>query len=131
MKTLLKMSLLAVGLATAASSLVNAAEVAPAAAPAGKHPHRHAALAHRKMVRHHVAKQLGLSAEQTATLKADRAKTHDAVKAIRADASLTPEQKKAKLRDTVKSARTEMRSVLTPDQQTQLKQLRSRGRRQR
>ena len=126
MKTLLKMSLLAVGLAAAAASLVNAAEVAPAAAPTGKHAHRHAALAHRQLARHRIAKRLGLSAEQAATLKADRAKTRAAVQAIRADASLTPEQKKAKLRDTVKSARTEMRGVLTADQQAQVQQLRAR-----
>ena len=124
MKTLTKLSLLAAALA-ASLSFVQAADpvltVAPATdkpALAGKHPRLHA-LAQRRVVRQRIAKRLGLSADQVAQLKTERAKTVAAVRALRADTTLAPEQKKAKVRETLKAARAEMRGVLTPAQQQQ------------
>ena len=127
MKTLTKLSLLAAALA-ASLSFVQAADPALTAAPAtdkpalaGKHPRLHA-LAQRRVVRQRIAKRLGLSADQVAQLKTERAKTVAAVRALRAlraDTTLAPEQKKAKVRETLKAARAEMRGVFTPAQQQQ------------
>lgn len=139
MKTLLKLPLLAAGLFAAAASpflhaaVTNATPATPAApdataaAPgiAAKHPRLHAMLLRRQAVRQRVAKKLGLSADQISQLKAERAKIATTVKGIRADASLTPEQKKAKVRETLQSARTAMRGVLTPEQQAKAKELRA------
>lgn len=131
MKTLAKITLLAAGLAAAAVTVpvLHAADAsgnnsATTGAPADKHPRLHA-LMRRPAVRQHLAQRLGLSADQVSQLKATRASTAAAVKAIRADASLTPEQKKAKTRETLAVARTQMRGVLTADQQAKLKQMRA------
>jgi len=123
MKTLLKLTLLAAGLA-AALPLLQAADPAPAPAT-GKHPHLRA-LVKRRAVRQRIAQRLGLSPDQVTQLKSARAKTATAIKAIRTDNNLTAEQKKTQVRDALKAARTEMRGVLTPDQQAKLRQFRAR-----
>lgn len=125
MKTLLKFTLLTAGLA-AAFPLLHAADPAPAApvpAPAANHPRLRALMQRRAAIRQRIAQRLGLSADQVAQLKSARAKTVAAVKAVRADSGLTPEQKKTKVRETVQAARTEMRGVLTPEQQKQLRKI--------
>jgi len=124
MKTLTRITLLAVGLGAAALPVLRAVDAKPA--HAAKHPRLHALLAHRQDIRQRIAKRLDLSADQISQLKAERAKTAAAVKAIRADKNLSPEQKKTSVRDALKAARTEMRSVLTTDQQAKLRQLRAR-----
>ena len=141
MKNLLKLPFLAAGLLAAASPFVYAATnaspaaadastTAPAAAPAhpflAKHPGLRALLKRHQAIRQRVAKKLGLTDEQKNQLKAGRAKTAEAVKGIRVDASLTHDQKKAKIRSTVQTARTEARGVHTPEQQNQLKEMRAR-----
>lgn len=136
MKTLLKITVLATGIFAALSTMNAAvtdtsapATAAPATAPA--HPGRRALMMHRAMIRHHIAKKLGLSADQKTQLKTARANTAAAVKAIRADASLTPEQKKAKVHEAIQSARAQMRTVLTPDQQAKLDAVRAKIRKHR
>ena len=131
MKSLLKVTLLTTGILAGLLPTVNAqtttTTTAPATttSPAPAHPGRKALLMRRAMIRHHIAKKLGLTPDQIAQLKTTRANTHAAIKAIRANASLTPDQKKAQIRETVKTARTQMRAVLTPDQQAKLQQLRA------
>ena len=120
MKTLAKIILVAAGVAVAIP-VTNAANSVAATA---KHP-RVRALLVRKAVRQHIAHRLSLSSDQIAQLKADRTKTIAAVKAIRADASLTADQKKAKAHEAIKAARTEMRGVLTADQQAKLEKIRA------
>ena len=116
MKTLAKLTLLAAGLAVSALPLIRAeAPVANQERPAGHHPYLRA-MAQRQEMRKRIAHRLGLSADQIAKLKASRLETATAIKAIRADASLTPAQKKAKARETLQGTRVAMRSVLTPDQ---------------
>jgi hypothetical protein len=131
MKTLTKLTLFTAGLAVAALPLINAADTdttAPAPAGkhalAGKHP-RLRALMRRKAVRQRIAQKLNLSVDQIAQLKASRASTVAAVKAIRADSSLTPDQKKAKVRETVQAARANMKGVLNADQQAKMGKLRA------
>ena len=123
MKALIKISVLAATLAAFAIPSTYAADAAPAPAPAAKHPGM-GPLQRRAAIRRQVLHRLKLSEDQKAQLKAGQAKTRDAVKAVRADTSLTPEQKKAKVRETLQTARAEMRSVLTPDQQAKLDRIR-------
>ena len=122
MKTFLKLTLLSVGF-VAAFPVLHAADPAPAATPAHKHPRLHAFLQRHAAIRHRIAQRLGLSADQLSKLKEARAKTAAAVKAVRADPTLSPEQKKARVREAVQTARTEMRGVLTPEQQKQWKKM--------
>ncbi len=136
MKTFSKIRLLSLTFATALPML-QAAALAPATTPAttdkaahsAQHPRAPRALAQRRALRQRVAKQLNLSKDQIAQIKAARAKTAADVKAIRGDTSLTPEQKKAKVRAAVQAARTETRAVLTPDQQQKLDGLKQQLRR--
>ncbi len=129
MKTFTRITLLAAAFATGLSA-INAAEATPAPtgtttpASAAKHPRLRAMMAFRNAMKKKIAKKLGLTADQIAQLKTDRTKTVAAVKTIRADTRLTADQKKAKVREALQTARTEMRSVLTPDQQAQLDKMR-------
>lgn len=124
MNTFSKLSLLVLGLATAALPAFSAEGDAPAA-PRPERPLLRA-LAARRAVQARVLKRLDLTAEQKTQLKAQRDATASALKAIRADQSLTQEQKKAKAREAVQSARVQMRSLLTKDQQAKLDKMRER-----
>ena len=73
-----------------------------------------------------VAKRLGLSPDQRAKIRDIRTKTAAAVQPVRTDASLTPEAKRAKVRELVEAGRTELRGVLTPGQQQKLQRIRRR-----
>ena len=117
MKTLTKFLVLSV-LVTASLPATNPADPNPAV-PTGQaatpaRPLR--ALQQRRALQQQIAKKLNLTAEQRTQLKASRAKTAAAVKAIRADSTLSADQKKAKTREVMQAARTELRSVLTADQ---------------
>jgi Spy/CpxP family protein refolding chaperone len=134
MKTFTQISLLAAGL-FAALPFANAAATndAPVAsntpstttAPGARHPRLHALMQHHRAMARRVAHKLDLSKDQVAQLRTIRGQTRDSLKAIRSDASLAPDQKRAKARDALLSARTQMRGVLTPDQQAKFDQLRA------
>lgn len=122
MKSLAKISLLSFGLVSAAF---------PAFAAEGEavspHPDRPVLRAlGRAAVRAHVLRRLELNADQVAQFKARRAATVEALKAIRADETLTREQKLARARQVGEAARAEMRAKLTPEQQAKLDALRER-----
>lgn len=128
MKTL-RLSLAALTLAAVAAPLLAAEQSAPSdrgAEARGTRPHLRRFAELRAGERARLAERLGLTAEQQAQLKTKRSSIAETAKAIRQDSSLTPEQKKTKLRETLQSARTEMRSVLTPEQQAKLDQMRRR-----
>lgn len=128
MKTFLKTSLLFAGaLAIALPSMQAAdASTSPAAPNPVAHPHRRIGPLGRMMIRHRVAQQLGLSADQITQLKANRTTAASSIKAVRADTSLTPEQKHARVQEIVANTRAQMKSVLTPEQQAKLQELRAR-----
>ena len=134
MKTLTKLCFLAAGLAAvslpafaADNATSNANPAANAPATPARHPHLRA-LAARGKLRARIAKRLDLTDAQKQQLKAKRAETKNALQAIRSDASLTKEQKHAKARELLQSARTNFRSVLTPGQQAKLDHMRARVR---
>jgi len=124
MKTFLRSLLLTASLGVAALPLLQAAAAPTATPPAGNQPGL-PAVARRQAVRQRIAQRLGLTAAQIAQLKATRAQTVTAVKAIRADTTLTADQQKAKIHETRLAARTEMRNVLTPDQQEKMGKIRA------
>ncbi len=122
MKSFTRTTLLAVGLATVALPLLTAGDAAsPAAA---KHPRLRALLVRRHAMRERIVHRLGLSADQVTQLRAEREKIRTQVQGIRGDSTLTPEQKRAKLRETLQTARAEMRGVLSEQQQQRVRQMR-------
>jgi len=123
MKTLTKLSLLILGLATLSFPILRAANDANADKPALR---ARPGILRRLAVRRQVIRKLDLSADQISQLKAKRQAVREAAKAIRQDQSLTREQKKAKLRETLQATRGEVRSTLTPDQQAKVKKFRER-----
>ncbi len=131
MKTLLKTSLIVLGLAAGALPLLQAADATAPANHEKRYPRLRALLKHRAAIRHEVARRLDLTAEQKAQLKAGREKTVATLRALRADPNLTREQKRAQARQTIEAARTEMRGVLTPGQQAKLKEMREKAQQRR
>ncbi|HWA09885.1 MAG TPA: hypothetical protein VG838_10585 [Opitutaceae bacterium] len=129
MKTFAKILLVTAGLGSCALPFVATAAdtTAPSQAPAqaaGKHRHLRAMM-QRRMARNHLAaRKLGLSSDQIAQLKAVREQTKSGLKGLRADTSLTREQKKAKARELLQGARAQALGTLTAEQKNQLKQLR-------
>jgi protein CpxP len=69
-------------------------------------------------------KKVTLTEEQKTKLQPIFAEQQQQVRAIRQDTSLTPEQKKAKIRDVRQKTRGEIMAVLTPEQQQQLQNTR-------
>lgn len=125
MNTFSKISFIVLGLATAALPAFSADSDTTPSAPRPERPPLRA-LAARRAVQARVLKRLDLTAEQKTQLKAQRDATAGALKAIRADQSLTREEKKAKAREVAQSARTQMRSLLTTEQQAKLAKMRER-----
>jgi hypothetical protein len=127
MKTLAKITVVSAGLLAAAiPGYAATKEKAGAADRLANRPLLRALVQRRAAVRAQVAKRLDLSADQVAQLKARRASTADALKAIRKDSTLTAEQKKAKARETLQAARADVRATLTPEQQSKLAKIRAR-----
>jgi Spy/CpxP family protein refolding chaperone len=123
MKTLLKLSLLSLGLASVLPTL-NAADAADGAAHE-RHPRMRMMMKRRAMLRAHAARKLDLSVDQRAQIKANGAKVREQLKTLRADNSLTKEQKRDKARELLQSARNQFRGVLTPEQQAKIDQFRA------
>ncbi len=90
------------------------------------HPERLNVLATRRFKVGLVANRLGLSPDQRTKIRDINAKTAAAVKPIRMDASLPPEAKHARVRQLVEASRTEIRGILTPEQQIRLDRMRRR-----
>jgi len=118
MKKLLGLSIAAMSLAIATLTGAPSTD-APPAAPAAKR----AALRHAKMGL--VAEKLGLTEAQKAQAKQIRTATVEAVKGIRENQALTPEQKHAQIAATTQAARGQWQALLTPEQQTKLAEIKN------
>ena len=79
---------------------------------------------HEKEWGEHMAKELGLTAEQQTKMKDLQKQQHDAVKAIHDDATLTKEQKQAKIQALRKNFETQRRALMTPEQQKKADEMR-------
>jgi hypothetical protein len=136
MKTISQIVLFAAGLAsvTAAFALTadttapaSAASPATTAASPQTHPHLHrlkARLQRRQLAARAIGRRLDLTGAQKDQLKTLRQKAAAEVRGIRQDTTLSPDQKKARIRETVQGARAQAGGVLTPEQKTQAAKLR-------
>ena len=86
------------------------------AAPA--HPHRGGGRLQK------MAAELNLTDAQKAQIKPILMSTRQQAQAIKADTTLTPDARKAKMKDLHKSANAQMMAILTPTQRAQLKAIR-------
>ncbi|HET9742791.1 MAG TPA: hypothetical protein VFQ00_08580 [Terriglobales bacterium] len=77
------------------------------------------------------AQKLNLTADQKADFKSIRENAKQQAESIKNDSTLNAAQKKAKLKELHKSAREQMMSKLTPDQQKTFKQMRKEHRHER
>jgi Spy/CpxP family protein refolding chaperone len=68
--------------------------------------------------------RLNLTDDQRAKIQPILQSSRQQAQAVRNDATLTPEQKQAKMRDIHQGAMTQMNSLLTPEQQQQWQQMR-------
>jgi len=68
-------------------------------------------------------KQVGLTADQQAKLKANSKEFNDKKKQVKADASLTEAQKKAKIKELNKEKKKGADTVLTAEQKAKLKEI--------
>jgi Spy/CpxP family protein refolding chaperone len=67
---------------------------------------------------------LNLTPEQKSKIQPIMQSSRQQIQAVRADSSLTPEQKQAKVREIHQNAMSQVNAVLTPEQQQQLQQMR-------
>lgn len=116
MKTSIKLLSLAALVVLAAAPASRADDnTAPAAPPAeqqnlrGKHMREH------RMQQ--LDEKLHLTADQKTQIEAIWAKADQQGRALRSDAALTPDDRKAKRREIMKTTHDQVRAVLTPDQQ--------------
>jgi Spy/CpxP family protein refolding chaperone len=72
-------------------------------------------------------KKLGLTDDQSAKLKSQNEATHNQVKALKADQSLTKDQKKEKMKAIKDAAKEQRKSVLTADQQKKMDDMKKQG----
>ena len=90
------------------------------------HPRQLNELTTRRVKMGMAANRLGLSPDQRAKIRDITQKTAAAVKPVRQDPSLTPAAKREKVRQLVDASRTEIRGVLTAEQQVRLEHMRRR-----
>jgi Spy/CpxP family protein refolding chaperone len=122
MKSLLKLTLVTLGLAAAAIPSVNAAD---AKSIRERHQMRPALVKHREILKKPAARKLDLNDSQRTQLRADREKTREAVKALRNDTTLSRTEKRDKLRELLQSSRADFRDTLTPEQKAKIDQLKA------
>ncbi len=72
-----------------------------------------------------LAKHLNLTDEQKAKIKSIVENARQEAQKVRANSSLTPQEKRTRLRDLRRNTRQEIGSVLTPEQRTKLQKLRA------
>jgi len=72
-----------------------------------------------------MAAKLGLSEAQVSQLKTAREATRDQIRAVRADTTLSPEDKHARMRQILADSKQQMQKILTPEQQAKLQELRA------
>ena len=109
-------ALAALSLALTAPLLPAFAQSAPPPTTAPAHGHRGGRLAK-------LADELALTDAQKTQLKPILQDARQQAKAIKDDTTLTPDARKAKMKDLQKSTRSQMLSILTPEQRAKLKSI--------
>ena len=95
-------------------------------APGGSEGPRH----HRGNRMQKLSQELNLTADQQAKIKPIFQQAHAQAKTIHQDTTLNKDQKKAKFKELHQTTMAQMNEILTPEQQTQLKQLKEQRRAQ-
>jgi Spy/CpxP family protein refolding chaperone len=116
----------ALGALLALAPLSRAQQATAPAAPATETPRQE----HKEKMRDHreeMAKELGLSDDQKAKMKDLNQQERQALKAVHDDASLAPDQKKAKAQDIRKNFEGQRNALLTPDQQKKAAELKEKA----
>ncbi len=88
----------------------------------GYHRHNHAPDPH--LAAQRIGQRLGLSADQTAKLEPIFADSQKKIAALRADTTLSQDQRRQQFRTIHQSVKTQLAGVLTPDQMQQLGEMR-------
>ncbi|RYY67343.1 MAG: hypothetical protein EOO13_14665 [Chitinophagaceae bacterium] len=68
-------------------------------------------------------KDLNLTSDQSAKLKAQREASKTKVESIKANSSLTEEQKKAQIKEVMKASKADMKNILTADQMKKMQEM--------
>jgi periplasmic protein CpxP/Spy len=123
--------ILSAGLAVAQTPSQNQTDPAPQgaqaspltteSAPAMQQQGRHAPNPQRAA--HHLGKQLGLSKDQVAQIEPIIANRQQQVASVRSDASLSPQDRRAKLRSIQQDSRNKIEALLTDSQKQQFEQM--------
>lgn len=74
-----------------------------------------------------IAEKLGLTADQKARIQSITEGAKSQAKAIQGDASLSPEQKRARLQELRPSVKAQIEAVLTPEQRAQIAALKEKA----
>jgi periplasmic protein CpxP/Spy len=126
MKNFSKIILIACGAALCALPVLRADDFNPDCTSCQKRKARAEQFKHQLQERgEKMSKELGLSAEQKAQMKAIVEEQVAAAKAVRENAALTPEQKQEKIQQLRQDFKARRMALLTPEQQQKAKQLRA------
>jgi len=121
MKTTLWTAALALSLAGTAA-FAQAVPTTPQQDQPQRHEQRHAPNPHKAALR--ISRELNLPPDQAAKLEPILAERQQKVMALRADTSLTEEQRRKQMHTIQAATRLQMANVLSPDQMKQLKTMR-------
>lgn len=122
MKKATKLFLITLGAVILSLPVLRADETAPAGAPP---EHRERKGDRMKDMGERMAKELGLTAEQQTQMKALMQEERKTADAIRDDASLTPDQKKEKLKSVRQDFQTKRQALMTPEQRKKAEEMRA------
>ena len=120
MKNVTKLFLITLGAAILSLPVLRAEETAPVGASP---EHREKNRERMKDMGEHMAKELGLTADQQTQMKALMVEEKKGADAIKADESLTPEQKKEKKKQLRQDFQTKRQALMTPEQQKKAEEM--------
>lgn len=125
MKNSTKLFLVSIGAAILSLPVLRAADPAPAGTQPTPPEHRERRGERMKEMGERMAKELGLTAEQQTQMKGLMEEERKAAEAVRADASLTPEQKKEKMKGIRQDFQTKRQALMTPEQRKKAEEFRA------
>jgi Spy/CpxP family protein refolding chaperone len=127
MKNITKSFLIAMGAALLSLPVLRAEEAPAGGPPPPEHRERKGDRKGDRMkdMGEHMAKELGLTAEQQTQMKALMVEEKKAADAIRDDASLTPEQKKEKGKQLRQDFQGKRQALMTPEQRKKAEEMRA------
>ena len=128
MKSFVKTFLLTLAAGACALPVIRAEDTTPTDTPPPEH---HEKGHHFKDREDHMAKELGLTADQQTQMKALAEEQRKAADAVRADASLTSEQKREKVTQIRLDYKARRQALLTPEQQKKAEEMKAKAKERR